>query len=67
MVPCKNTFKTVLKFRNVKSLLPKVDDLQNELSHFDILAFTETWFSDQINDNKILFSSFKGTRGTRSS
>lgn len=38
---------------NVQSLVSKIDQLQVELSHFDIIAFTETWLSPAIPDEDI--------------
>ena len=33
---------------NVQSLLAKVDQLQMELSHFDVISLSETWLSPEI-------------------
>ena len=33
--------------------MSKIDQLQVELSHFDIIAFTETWLSPAIPDEDI--------------
>ena len=30
---------------NIQSLMGKIDQLQIELSHFDVIALTETWLS----------------------
>ena len=44
---------------NVQSLLAKVDQLQMELSHFDVIAFSETWLSPDIQDDKIMFPNYQ--------
>ena len=44
---------------NVQSLLAKVDQLQMELSHFDVIAFSETWLSPDIQDGKIMFQNYQ--------
>ena len=44
---------------NVQSLLAKVDQLQMELSHFDVIAFSETWLSPDIQDDKIMFQNYQ--------
>ena len=38
---------------NVQSLLNKIDLLQVELSHFDVIAFSETWLSQSIDDTDL--------------
>ena len=40
---------------NVRSLLPKIDDLRGLCSHehFDIIVATETWLSNAILDSKV--------------
>ena len=40
---------------DVQSLLAKVDQLQMELSHFDVIALSETWLSTDIKDDKVFF------------
>ena len=40
---------------NVQSLLAKVDQLQMEPSHFDVIALSETWLSPDIMDDKVYF------------
>ena len=42
-----------LLFTNVRSLLPKIDDLRGLCSHehFDIIVATETWLSNAILDS----------------
>ena len=44
---------------NVQSLLAKVDQLQMELSHFDVIALSETWFSPDIKVDKIFFQNYQ--------
>ena len=44
---------------NVQSLLAKVDQLQMELSHFDVIALSETWLSPDIKDDKIFFQNYQ--------
>ena len=44
---------------NGQSLLAKVDQLQMELSHFDVIAFSETWLSPDIQDDKIMFQNYQ--------
>ncbi|MCG8113710.1 MAG: reverse transcriptase domain-containing protein [Candidatus Thiodiazotropha taylori] len=38
---------------NVQSLRNKIDQIQAELSHFDVIALTETWLSHDISDDAI--------------
>ena len=38
---------------NVQSLLNKIDLLQVELSHFDVIAMSETWLSQSIDDTDL--------------
>ena len=44
---------------NVQSLLAKVDQLQMELSHFDVIALSETWLSPDIKDDKVFFQNYQ--------
>ena len=44
---------------NVQSLLAKVDQLQMELSHFDVIALSETWLSPDIKNNKVFFQNYQ--------
>ena len=44
---------------NVQSLLAKADQLQMELSNFDVIAFSETWLSPDIQDDKIMFQNYQ--------
>ena len=51
---------------NVQSILNKLDILQAELSEFDILAFTETWLTPQIDTGDLeLATYFKPERKDR--
>ena len=43
---------------NVQSILNKLDILQAELSSFDILAFTETWLSQQIDTDDLVLATY---------
>ena len=40
---------------NIQSLANKVDQLQVEFSHFDIITLSETWLNPSISDNNIIF------------
>jgi hypothetical protein len=44
---------------NVQSLLPKIDVLGIELRDFDLLAFSETWLSDEVSSDDLIITSFK--------
>ena len=44
---------------NVQSVFPKLDILHKELFHFDIVAFTETWFTPSIDTDNVLLPSIK--------
>ena len=44
---------------NIQSLLPKRDILNANLSHFDILCFTESWLTKEIPRNEIAFDGFE--------
>ena len=43
---------------NAQSLLAKVDQLQMELSHFDVIALSETWLYPDIKDDKVFFQNY---------
>ncbi len=43
---------------NVQSLLPKLNQLYAELSHFDVITFSETWLSPDTSSNDILYSNY---------
>ena len=50
----------------MQSILNKLDILQAELSEFDILAFTETWLTPQIDTDELeLATYFKPERKHR--
>ena len=44
---------------NIQSLANKVDQLQVELSHFDVIALSETWLNPSISDDDIMFQDFQ--------
>ena len=44
---------------NVKSLLPKLELIEWELSKFHCIAFTETWLNQSIPNNDICIQGFK--------
>lgn len=44
---------------NVQSLVNKVDILESEFSHFDVISLTETWLNSSISDLDILFQEFQ--------
>ena len=44
---------------NVQSLLANVDQLQMVLSHFNAIAFSETWLSPDIQEDKIMFQNYQ--------
>ena len=37
----------------------KVDQLQIELSHFDVIALTETWLSENVSTDEIMFQNYQ--------
>ncbi|MEW8548194.1 MAG: hypothetical protein AB2693_32220 [Candidatus Thiodiazotropha sp.] len=39
--------------------MAKIDQLQVELSHFDIIAFSETWLSPAVPDEDISFLNYQ--------
>ena len=44
---------------NVQSLLNKIDQIQMELFHFDIIALSKTWFSPTTDDNDITLINYQ--------
>ena len=52
-----NSFSVV--HYNIQSLANKVDQLQVELSHFDVIALSETWLNPSISDDDIMFQNFQ--------
>ena len=46
---------------NVQSLQAKVDQLQMELYHFEVIALSETWLFLDIQDDKMIFQNFQKT------
>ncbi len=43
---------------NVQSLQQKTDIIQAELDHFDIIALTETWLNDTIDNNDLALTQY---------
>ncbi len=43
---------------NVQSLHQKTDIIQAELDHFDIIALTETWLNDTIDNNDLALTQY---------
>lgn len=43
---------------NIQSLLPKIDILDAEMQHYDILVFTETWLSSRVSNEEICITNF---------
>ena len=44
---------------NIQSLYTKIDQLQTDLSQFDIIAFSETWISPSIKDTYTIFLNYQ--------
>lgn len=44
---------------NIQSLYTKIDQLQIELFHFDIIALSETWLTPNIKDTDIMFLNYQ--------
>ena len=44
---------------NIQSLMGKVDQLQIELLHFDVIALTETWLSETVSTDEIMFQNYQ--------
>lgn len=44
---------------NVQSLLNKVDIIEPELSHFDVISLTETWLNETVPDQDLEFNDFQ--------
>ena len=44
---------------NIQSLVGKLDQIQIELSHFDVIALSESWLSDNVSTDEILFQNFQ--------
>ena len=51
---------------NVRSLIPKIDQIYMEFNHYDIIALTETFLSEDISDESLqmqgYYSSFRRDR-----
>ena len=44
---------------NIQSLVGKLDQIQIELSHFDVIALFESWLSDNVSTDEILFQNYQ--------
>ena len=44
---------------NVQSTLQKLDILETELSNFDVISFSETWFKKEINNSDIAITNYR--------
>ena len=44
---------------NIQSLVGKLDQIQIELSHFDVIALSESWLSDNVGADEILFQNYQ--------
>ena len=44
---------------NIQSLMGKVDQLQIELSYFDVITLTETWLSEYVSTDEIMFQNYQ--------
>ena len=44
---------------NIQSLLNKIDQIELELSHFDLIALNETWLSPVTKDDDIKLANFQ--------
>ena len=43
----------------IQSLMGKVYQLQRELSHFDLITLTETWLSENVSTDEIMFQNYQ--------
>ena len=43
---------------NVQSALHKLDILESELSNFDVISFSETWFNKDVNNSDIILNNY---------
>ena len=43
---------------NVQSFLPKKDIIYTELQQFDVIAISETWLSNTVNNEDIIFKNY---------
>ena len=53
----KNNFSVI--HYNVQSAVQKIDILESELSNFDFIGLSETWFNPNINSSDINISGFR--------
>lgn len=44
---------------NIQSLLNKIDQIELELSHFDVIALSETWLSSVTKEDDIKLANFQ--------
>ena len=44
---------------NIQSLVGKLDQIQIELSHFDVIALSESWLSENVSTEEILFQNYQ--------
>ena len=44
---------------NIQSLVGKLDQIQIELSHFDVFAQSESWLSENVSTEEILFQNYQ--------
>ena len=44
---------------NIQSLVGKLDQIQIELLHFDVIALSESWLSDNVSTDEILFQNYQ--------
>ena len=44
---------------NIQSLVGKLDLIQTELSYFDVIALSETWISNNVSTDEILFPNYQ--------
>ena len=44
---------------NIQSFIGKLDLIQTELSHFDVTALSETWLSNNVSTDEILFPNYQ--------
>ena len=47
---------------NARSLLRHIDEIQSEMNGYDIIALTETWLTDKIDDRLLTFCKYSFLR-----
>ena len=50
---------------NIRSLLRNIDELQKQLTDFDLIAITETWLTDRADDRLLIFPNYSFIRRDR--